>query len=348
MAGLIRFNLLRSAFDVDLAGLAPFVDVWAPLADARRIADELGVLDALAGLLDWSTRRCWSVFDAEEDALLHKCAMPSVCGTDHRSWRLPPTELAEAAYSTDAMLAASFSAVVPLGPDRPHLRTQRPAAPADTSVQPSWDTLWETLCQWSIMAYDLYLDEADDGGPTASTSTATPSTDLGARFQWSALVTLQQLSGAIEPSAVTPDGRSVAIVDSLVVGKTDRPSRVELATVDGLARLAILLRRTASALLPMAPRPKRKVLVDVGISAAPVGASSPAPSAGHHDIDKLVRRVQALEETVRMRSLAEAPPPRPGSTPAVTVHLTSSAWRIGLAFCLGAPVVLAIAVLALS
>ena len=78
LAGLIRFNLRRPAFDVDLAGLAPFVDMWVPLADARRIADELGVLDELAGLLDWSTRRCWSVFDAEEDALLHKCVRTAV------------------------------------------------------------------------------------------------------------------------------------------------------------------------------------------------------------------------------------------------------------------------------
>ena len=53
---LARFKLRKPAYDVDLARLAPFKerekdaalysrpqDIWAPLADARRIADELGV-----------------------------------------------------------------------------------------------------------------------------------------------------------------------------------------------------------------------------------------------------------------------------------------------------------------
>jgi len=194
----------------------------------------------------------------------------------------------------------------------------------------------------------VHLDDADDDdAPVASTSAAAPATDLGAMFQWAALVGLQQLSGAIDASAVASDGRSLTIADSLVVGKSDRVSRVELATVDGVARLALLMRRTTSAPQAATPRPRRKVLVDRGTS-APATAALAAPSLGRSDVDKLARRVQALEEALTMRSLAEPRPPDMRVAPAVSLQLESSAWLVGLAVCLSAPFVLMIAVLARS
>ena len=93
--GLLRFDLRRPLdYDTSLAGLAPcqFVravclsanmadpycvrtivnDIWAPLQTARRVAEELGVLDELAGLLEWETRRAFTVEDKEEGGLVHK------------------------------------------------------------------------------------------------------------------------------------------------------------------------------------------------------------------------------------------------------------------------------------
>ena len=242
------------------------------------------------------------------------------------------------------MLATGFTAVVPLGADRPPIRTQRPAAGSDVAEALSWDSMWATLAQWAVMAYETHLDATDHTAPVASTSTAAPAADLSAVFLWSALVGLQRLSGAIDASSVATDGRSVTIADSLVISKSDGRSRAELATVDGLARLALLLRRTTSASQQPAPRPRRKVLADRGTS-APSSTAIAQTSVARPDVDKLARRVQALEEALTMRSLAEPRPPDIGVTPAVTVQLSSSAYRVGLAVCIGAPAVLAIAVL---
>ena len=51
----------------------PVADIWVPLPEARRVAQELDVLDELAALLEWETRAAWSVEDKEEGGLVHKC-----------------------------------------------------------------------------------------------------------------------------------------------------------------------------------------------------------------------------------------------------------------------------------
>ena len=47
-------------------------DVWVSLRTAREIAEELQVLDELAGLLEWEGRKAWSVEDKEEGGMVHK------------------------------------------------------------------------------------------------------------------------------------------------------------------------------------------------------------------------------------------------------------------------------------
>jgi len=47
-------------------------DIWVSLRIARDVAKELGVLDELSGLLEWETRKAWSVEDKEEGGIAHK------------------------------------------------------------------------------------------------------------------------------------------------------------------------------------------------------------------------------------------------------------------------------------
>lgn len=46
--------------------------MWAPLEAARTISLELGVLDELDSLLEWSTRSAFSVEDKEQGGMVHK------------------------------------------------------------------------------------------------------------------------------------------------------------------------------------------------------------------------------------------------------------------------------------
>lgn len=47
-------------------------DIWVSLRTAREVAEELEVLDELAGLLEWEGRKAWSVEDKEEGGMVHK------------------------------------------------------------------------------------------------------------------------------------------------------------------------------------------------------------------------------------------------------------------------------------
>lgn len=69
---LLRFPDVGEAYDATLGGLAPFQDLWVPLQLARRVVGELGRLGELEALLNWDSRRAWTLEDREEDALLHK------------------------------------------------------------------------------------------------------------------------------------------------------------------------------------------------------------------------------------------------------------------------------------
>jgi hypothetical protein len=72
LEGLLRFGLERPGYDSGLGGIAPFKDIWVPLATARRVAQELDVLVELAALLEWETRTAWSVEDREVGGIVHK------------------------------------------------------------------------------------------------------------------------------------------------------------------------------------------------------------------------------------------------------------------------------------
>lgn len=104
LEGLLRFKLDSLTYDISLGGLAPsqsrysstslhashscgshtVLDIWVPLKTARDVANSLGRLDELAALLDWQTRRAWSVEDKEEGGLVHKCVSSPPCSLGGR------------------------------------------------------------------------------------------------------------------------------------------------------------------------------------------------------------------------------------------------------------------------
>lgn len=103
--GLLRFSLAPASFDVSLAGLEPWDDMWVTLPLARNIAAQLGLHSVLAEILNPRTALAWSLDEFE-------------AGLSH-NWRVPHDVVDSAAYSTDAITAqeAKFAHVqmLPLG-----------------------------------------------------------------------------------------------------------------------------------------------------------------------------------------------------------------------------------------
>ncbi|GAA5864815.1 hypothetical protein JCM3774_004238 [Rhodotorula dairenensis] len=151
---LLRFPHVGDAYDPTLGGLAPFHDLWVPLQLARQVVDELGRLDELEALLDWESRRAWTVEDREEDALLH-------------NWRIPADCLSSGDYSTQAMLATPFDRIVLL-PAGNQLRTLLPPLDEipqfgqprtrgpDLGGESEYDHLWSKVVEWSVIEYERW------------------------------------------------------------------------------------------------------------------------------------------------------------------------------------------------
>ncbi|GAA5862633.1 hypothetical protein JCM1840_002618 [Sporobolomyces johnsonii] len=173
--GLLRFELERPTYDCTLGGIAPFFDLWVSLKVARDVARELGVLDELAGLLEWETRRAWSVEDKEESGIVH-------------NWKIASDRIAPQDYSTQSMLSATFPRLSLL-PSGAQVRTLLPPmstypiygapSPATTlSVSSAGfpvthDALWAKLVEWCVSEYEAWLES-----PPASPSSSAPSRPL--------------------------------------------------------------------------------------------------------------------------------------------------------------------------
>ncbi|CBQ71956.1 conserved hypothetical protein [Sporisorium reilianum SRZ2] len=95
--GLLHFDLGSSSFDLSLAGLEPWDDLWASLPLARSIASSLKLDTALAAMLDARTSAAWSLDERER-------------GVSH-NWRVPQQWVDAAGYSTDAITRVAFERV---------------------------------------------------------------------------------------------------------------------------------------------------------------------------------------------------------------------------------------------
>lgn len=87
--GLLKFEVSPTEFDLSLAGLEPWDDIWISLPLARSIAAQLDLLPALSGILDAKTSTAWSLDEGTE-------------GLSH-NWRVPQQWVDAASYSTDAI-----------------------------------------------------------------------------------------------------------------------------------------------------------------------------------------------------------------------------------------------------
>ncbi|GAK63584.1 uncharacterized protein PAN0_003d1789 [Moesziomyces antarcticus] len=152
LQGLLRFGLTPTAYDVSLAGLEPWDDLWISLPLARSIAAELGLLHNLAAILDPTTSLAWSLDEFGE-------------GLSH-NWRVPQTVVDAASYSTDAITRPDlgFGNVLML-PKGQQIKTLVSAELRATIFgkaevrrkQPSFQ-LHQKLVQWSTQLHSIWLD----------------------------------------------------------------------------------------------------------------------------------------------------------------------------------------------
>ncbi|GAA5938514.1 hypothetical protein JCM3775_002150 [Rhodotorula graminis] len=158
---LLRYDLDRLDYSTTLAGLAPFLDLWTPLKTARKIAADLGRLDELAALLEWETRGAYSCEDKEEGGIVH-------------NWKIASDQIPPDEYSTASMLATPFPRIhlLPAGAQvrtlLPSLLTFPSLQDRPTDAAPSLEAVWGRVVEWSIVAFEAYVDAADDdeGGET--------------------------------------------------------------------------------------------------------------------------------------------------------------------------------------
>lgn len=150
--GLLRFDLPTSSFDLSLAGLEPWDDLWISLPLARSIASQLGLSQALALILDARSAQAWSLDEFDE-------------GLSH-NWRVPQDVLDPAAYSTDAItdeeLRFDRAKLLPQGQQIKTLvsRELRKAivSKAREKGRSSEFRLHQNLVKWSSQVYSVYLE----------------------------------------------------------------------------------------------------------------------------------------------------------------------------------------------
>ncbi|GAA6040575.1 hypothetical protein NBRC10512_005323 [Rhodotorula toruloides] len=152
---LLRFKLDSLTYDISIGGLAPILDIWVPLKTARDVANSLGRLDELAALLDWQTRRAWSVEDKEEGGLVH-------------NWKISSDLIDPQDYSTASMLDTPFARIELLSPGS-QVRTLLPplaSLPAfvlcEPGVNETWDMLWSRIVEWSVREYEGLKDRREE------------------------------------------------------------------------------------------------------------------------------------------------------------------------------------------
>ncbi|SPO21935.1 uncharacterized protein UTRI_01922_B [Ustilago trichophora] len=161
ISGLLRFNLSPTSFDLSLAGLEPWDDLWIGLPLARHIASQLGLASALAAILDGKSSTAWSLDEFEE-------------GLSH-NWRVPQQFVDAASYSTDAITDPKLRfAAVQMLPAGQQIKTlisgemrSEIVRRANRRRRESKGRLHESLVRWSGQLYSLWIDVRsglEDGG----------------------------------------------------------------------------------------------------------------------------------------------------------------------------------------
>ncbi|KAL7409597.1 hypothetical protein BDY24DRAFT_418767 [Mrakia frigida] len=163
---------LPLGYDTSLSGLAPFPDIWIPLATARTIAKDLGVLEPLGWLLSWKTRAMSSWFEGVgEDG----------GGVVAHNWRLPEDRADPSAYSHQTLLSTPITSNIDLLPAHQTILTllsptQLTTLLSSTSSQASaipptpLSHLWPTLILLTTESFESYLSSSSSSSETSSST----------------------------------------------------------------------------------------------------------------------------------------------------------------------------------
>ncbi|SGY26250.1 BQ5605_C018g08712 [Microbotryum silenes-dioicae] len=323
--GLMRFKLVRPTdYDSSLGGIAPFRDIWVPLKLAASIANELHVADELSALLEWSTRKAFTVEDKEEGGIVH-------------NWKISSDRIDPVHYSTSTMLSTRFPRVHLL-PSGNQVRTLMPSSlpyKAPPGAFPSsFDELWSHTVTWSIQLYEEYLEvfeiEHDDsvlGSVSSGSSTAKKAVDRGPpdltpSFVFSSLFTLLSLMDEL-PTATRnvrqrignsyelPNGFKLSKGDLLGATGSSAAStnlRSKLALVDAISRLVAKEWRLSFCKRAAAKRNHRSQAPGDGSDSDDGVSEDRDWVAMRHKVDKIERELAALSD----RAIDVASPLRRG------------------------------------
>ncbi|PWZ00516.1 hypothetical protein BCV70DRAFT_142900, partial [Testicularia cyperi] len=146
--GLLRFQIAPLDYQLSLAGLEPFDDIWVSLKLAAAISSQLGLSGPLAALLDPKTRPAWSLDEGRTGISFN--------------WRVPASILDEAKYSTASLLQTDFPQVELLRPGEQLklLVSDQQRAEARSRSQSGAETnrLKVQLIRCSTACYAVWLD----------------------------------------------------------------------------------------------------------------------------------------------------------------------------------------------
>ncbi|KAM0751111.1 hypothetical protein T439DRAFT_347710 [Meredithblackwellia eburnea MCA 4105] len=237
--GLIQFALRQPAYDSSLGGLAPFIDIWVTLEEARRVAEELQIIDLLAAFLEWDTRSAWSIEDKEEGGLIH-------------NWKIGSDRIEPAKYSTESMLSTTFSRIHLL-PINTQVRTlTSPSLPSRvgfiaqtahfskasiTSFPTSFPALHSRIVNWTILEYETFLDVQESYPTSPPTSPTEPNLTLLSLA--TTLLSLNHVLSLLSPDSI-PQGEPLGSTLLLAGGKL-RIQRSEVGTGMGAKPILALV-----------------------------------------------------------------------------------------------------------
>ncbi|KAK4701734.1 hypothetical protein P7C70_g4492, partial [Phenoliferia sp. Uapishka_3] len=243
--GLVRFELRKPAYDSSLGGLAPFIDIWVTLLEARKVAEELEVIDQLSALLEWETRSAWSVEDKEEGG-----------GIVH-NWKISSDRIDPSRYSTSAMLSTPFPRIHLL-PVNSQVRTMTSPLPQVPESPLSFPSLWSKITEWTILEHEKFLDSQESrevrlnarrklSPSTTSHNTTSPSPsrstipDLTLTSLYTSLFSLLLLTDSLDTSSLDQNTFSYVLgqrvkIERFEIGDPSNP-KGKIALVDAVGRV---------------------------------------------------------------------------------------------------------------
>ncbi|KZO91743.1 hypothetical protein CALVIDRAFT_541502 [Calocera viscosa TUFC12733] len=268
--GLQRFSLqLPFSYDVSLANLAPFDDVWVSLRTARRVARELGVEEELGPLLEWSGRKAFSDVRWDESG---RCVLI-------QNWYARMCERPFAPfYRVEAKDEKHITVVDPA-------ELQKLRETTLNAREQAFMKAWEKITTWSSFAYEEWRDNQSSQKPSRPTTVTfedPASLTLQSAFPsllYEATYSLEELlsSSSHSPSGLgLTNGMALHLNGHAVPPRTTLQSILDLATSH--ARILLYVWAMNAALDAPASQGMRNWLQGLPPNPSPVPGASPLPT----------------------------------------------------------------------